>query len=88
LAARLAIGDVMTNASTPTFTLTQKLKDAFQNLAPFRYEVAGNVLSVVPEDIENVIEGGSSRLFLKTLKELKTGNPVFVDGNNFAIQDG
>jgi len=46
------------------------------------------VLVIAPQHIENVTGDRSRRFFLKTLEELGTGNPVFIDGNNFAISDG
>jgi hypothetical protein len=44
-----------------------------------------DLLSAAPEHIESVIEDRSRWLFVKTLEELETGNPVFIDGNTFAI---
>jgi hypothetical protein len=35
-----------------------------------------------------VMSSPSLQRISKTLKELKTGNSVFVYGNHFAIQDG
>ena len=42
----------------------------------------------MPKDIENIIESWRCRLLLKPLQKLKMRNPIFVNGDDFTIENG
>ena len=42
----------------------------------------------MPEDVEDIVKRRRGWLFLEPLQKLKAGNPVLVNGNDFAVENG
>src|SRR5260221_1549415 len=65
-----------------------RLQNAFQDFSPLQDWFLREVVSLIPKDVEDIVEGGGGRLFLEPLQQLKTRDAVLIDGDNFPVQDG
>ena len=65
-----------------------RLQNAFQDFSPLEDRFLGEVISLKPEDVEDIIEGGGGRLFLESLQKLKAGDSIFIHSNDFTVENG
>ncbi len=52
------------------------------------HRVTRKVISVIPKDVKDVGESRRRGLLLEPLQKLKTRDPIFINGDNFTIENG
>ena len=81
--------EVFTSANNPTADLNavERRNDLCQPFTPFKDGFGSEVLTLTPQNVEQIVDDQRGRTFLPILDRLETRDSFIVQGDDLAVEN-